>query len=174
MLRWMKVPLLCATLVAVGCGSDSPSDEGNNNGNNNNNAGSFQVTVSGATSASFSGVAVFGSLTGQGFAMTLSSLDGQSGLVVYRAAAGRPGTGTLQLGNLTTTTELWATGFLANGSISFTSTSGTINISTSNNGSLVGTLQFQGQGNVNGTPGNVTVNATFNATCASGAGLNCS
>lgn len=162
MLRIVRGLSIALVLPALACSSDGPAGPG---GGDDVEAGTFEATVSGAATATFSGIANFASVTNQGFVMTLSSNDGTGVIGVYRADAGRPGTGTLQLGDASlATTTSYASGLA--GGASFHSTTGVLTITRSTAGSLQGTLQFEGPGTTGGgANGNFTINATFDATC---------
>ena len=162
MLRFVRGLTIALFLSAGACGDDGPSGPG---GGNDIEDGTFEATISGATNVTLSGLANFASVANQGFVLTLTSTDGTGVIGVYRADAGRPGTGTLQLGDASlSTTPSYGSG-IAGGS-SFQSTTGVLTITRSTAGSLQGTLQFEGPGTTaGGANGNFTINATFDATC---------
>jgi hypothetical protein len=148
--------ILC--LLVVACGGDSSEDPFGPN-----SAGTFQATLSGATSASISGAALFYSIEGEGFVLSLSGTGGEM-IAVYRTGAGRPGTGTHSVGDGSSNGVAYAGGY-ANG-VTFASTSGTLTITRSTTGALEGTIQFSGQSVDDGAA--LTANVTFKASCQFG------
>ncbi|HUF69772.1 MAG TPA: hypothetical protein VMM79_14100 [Longimicrobiales bacterium] len=154
---------LAVILSATACGNGGPSDPDDGD----NAAGTFQASISGAVSASFTGPAIFSSIANEGFVLALtSSVSGNPEFVqVVHSDAGRPATGSHVIGEVDGT-AMWGTAFAAGSLIQ--STGGTLTI-TSSGDRLRGSLQFQGT--LAETGGAVTVTATFNAICSTFGGV---
>jgi hypothetical protein len=167
MIRWTAWPLLVAALVGLGCNGDSnpfgtPDDPDDGGALTD---GTFRATISGAASATFTGTAYFAS-TSEAFTMTLSGVgDPVGGIGLTRLGVGRPLTGAHSV-RAVSSQNLWGSGYVGSTANSFVSSSGTLDVNSSSTTLLVGTVQFQANGNFSGIPGTVTVTATFRATCA--------
>jgi hypothetical protein len=166
--KGLSILLVFAVLA---CGKDDPADPFGNGGGG---SGTFEATVAGSASHTFSGTATFSSVSGVGFVLSLVDTDGGGSLSVHRNNAGRPGTGTFSLGEVSGNQDgMFASG-TASGAV-FSSVSGTLSIERSSAGSLKGTLQLQATGVTGDSqPGNFTINATFDANCfAVGGSVTC-
>ncbi len=156
-MRWILAFLVLGLLAA--CDSNEPGGGGQA-------AGTFTAQISGDLAKSFSGVASFGSVTGESeiFTLALSTTVGDM-VSVARLGAGRPGTGTitiLDVGAGVSSQAYWGTVVLLQEDVVFQSTSGTMQISTSSAQQLSGSLSFDA---VTNDGREVVVSASFNAVC---------
>jgi hypothetical protein len=153
---------LALVLLLAACGSDGPAGVGNGN---NNAGGTFQVTVSGAITASFSGSATFVSLAGDNFGLALAGAvvgTSQQKLQFNGQNAGRPGVGAHTIGDGTSAGALLVLATVQG--MGITSNSGTLTITASSSSALQGEATYQGT--ISSGGGTVTITATFSATCS--------
>ncbi len=162
---------LVSALALVACSSDDPTDPGGGNG-------SFNATVTGGVTGSFSGVAGQAEVddigTGQlGWILALGDFSGASNLIAVALHGSRPGPGTYQLINVLTAGnflpgEWFAFLVLGDGTIESYfgfSVSGTVTITSSSAELVAGTYDFQVSDG--GTPAVVaTVTGSFSAVSA--------
>ena len=151
--------LLAALSLAVACGSDgSITNPGGTLGS------SFSATVTGGSAGSYSGLSS-AVQSGGLFSIGLSSTDGKFALAFTRNGT-RPVTGTYQLGTNP------QTGFTAalninSGQFVYSSTSGTLTITSSSSTEIKGTFQFTGALSA-GTGAAANVSGSFTTACPIG------
>jgi hypothetical protein len=170
MFRTRKVCTVALVALLAACSGEDPLDLEDGLG-----SGTFEGSVSGSVSTSFSGQAWFVSGTGAGDEFVLALIGGSAGtLFVHRPSSGRPSTGTHQLGDpALPATSTYVLGSV--GSTSFESSSGTLTITSSSVDAVVGSLEFEGPASTtSGDAGTVSASVSFNAPCnTSGGSISC-
>lgn len=166
---YILFPLLIFTLF-TSC-KDNSTDSGDIF--ENNGIGSFSSEISGGITREVSGIAVFGTQiidgpTGNIFVLTLSTINTEINYLigVTYLSSSRPGTGTRSIENEGEQSEGYFVINPANEDINYyNSQSGQLTITSSDPESLQGELSMIAVLPQNGNE--VTINATFNASCQS-------
>lgn len=124
----------------------------------------FSATLTGGSAGSYSG---FANAVGAGgsFSIGMASTDGKFALTFTRVG-GRPATGTYTLGTNP------QTGFVAaltvnNGQLVYSSTSGTLTITSSSSSEIKGTFSFTGPSSVSGGAA-TSATGSFTSSCTTG------
>ncbi len=140
--------------------------------------GDFEITITGDVAASFGGGSTFAgstSASSSGFGIFMASTPSGHVISALKNSAGRPGTGTYQIVDATSSFEsLGSNEFVATyigtgggNTSSAVSISGTISITKSSDNQLKGTINFTATGSVfNGTTNeqiDVTITGSFDA-----------
>ena len=167
------LPLLLAAAFA-GCGEDGVTGVNTNCGI----AGSANISVTGAVTASVNGCATYvvagGADPATAVALTGGSFSAPTHSIGFGRDGARPTNGSYTIGAGATQ---FAGSFTLDGGSgadrSFVLTGGTINITTSNSGTLAGTFSAVTASEIS-TPGNtVTMSGSFTAKCIDTAGADC-
>lgn len=146
---------LAALPLLLACGGDGGTDP-------KPQPTGFTATVSGATSASLSGSAVFAA-TGQGFVLDLVNKDAQGPMISFVRVGALPGTGTYTFSAVPQPGEI--VGLYATGGATptgYASTGGTLTITTSSSDRLKGSFSFTATGGGTGTA-TVSITGSFDA-----------
>lgn len=153
---------LAFLLAVAACGGDDPAGLDDNNA-----AGTFQASVTGAITGSFSGNATFLSQANDAFGLGLftSATTGQQFVQVNRENGGRPGTGTFTIHDGSSGGQFIALASIQG--VGITSNSGTMTITSSSASEIQGQISYQGT--ISGGGGNVTITASFRARCPTNA-----
>lgn len=159
--------VVITVILLAACGGDGGS---NGTGPGGSQTGTFQVTVTGGVSASFTGSAVFSSQPA--FQLILSDLRG-SHVAVLRTTSGRPAAGTHPLGD---DPQAYLAGTIYAGTVQIPGATpfasplapGTLTLTSSSPERMQGTIQL----NAKDEPSDrtATVIATFTAVCSTASG----
>ena len=158
--------LACLALLLSLPACDSTDSDDNGSGNQ---PGTFSATVTGAVSASLSGVAVStGSAITGGWGIVLAPGSAQS-ITILTPGRDRPPEGTFPIvvfiqGGGGTAVQCIASIVAVPGVSSYTSTGGTLTIESSAATRVTGSFSFAAQRGTVGNPQNVEAEGTFNAT----------
>ncbi len=156
--------ILALTLALPACDSDSTPPGGNQ-------PGTFSATVTGTVAATLSGIAASGGAAASGgWGIALGPGDPQS-ITLLASGNDRPPAGTYPIVVFAQGGTAGGTAFVASivaepGVSSYTSTGGTVTLSSSSASRVAGSFAFAAQRGTVSNPQNVDVTGTFDATNA--------